>query len=44
MISWYPVQKFLIIDGNKTRLYDEPNLGIAWWNAQVLLLYVDSTA
>ena len=44
LISWYPVQKFLIIDGNETRLYDEPNSGMAWWNAQVLLLYVDGTA
>lgn len=42
LISWYPVQIFLIIHGKETRLYDEPNSGIAWWNAQVLLLYVDS--
>lgn len=36
LISWYPVQKFLVVDGNEMRLYDEPNSGTTWWNAQVL--------
>lgn len=34
-IVWYPSRKYLVVDGTRQRLRDEPYTGDHWWEMQV---------
>jgi hypothetical protein len=34
-IVWYPSRKYLVVDGNRQRLRDEPYNSDKWWEMQV---------
>lgn len=42
-LIWYPYRKFLVVDGSRQRLRDEPASANTWWNVQVSFMKIFGT-